>query len=245
MWSWSCDNGTDGRVPREALRQVAGGDKQTKTALAELVTRGVISEEGTDLVIRDFLQANISKEADEDRREAQNLRQKRHRADSDHASVTRDKTTESRVTNDAVTGLSLDHDHDHDHDHTNRSDHPSSTDLGRSAIVRGFERRWRAKGIGDIWPGVGKHRDRLDRWAEWAAADPARLDASLDGFFADKGFPTESRYAFAAWANDPQRWVPTKPAEPPRPLTPEEAVAAARARAEERNRALRIARGAA
>jgi hypothetical protein len=134
MWSWSSDAGTDGVVPKPLVSQAAGPNsgKHLAAAITELVKAGVLIDIGHAYQVRDYLDANISKERDEERRAGQVERANRARG---NASVTRDRPPPSRVTPEPVTpdpgvtvSNSLDHDHDHEEDHE-KSPQRASPDL--------------------------------------------------------------------------------------------------------------------
>lgn len=119
MLSWSVCHGTDGRVPKACVQTAAGPapKREVARALAELLAAGVITDDGAGAyLIRDFLQANISKEDDEARRIGANERQSRKRSRERTAPVTRDSDVIGDVGHAPVTAVSLDHDHDHDHE---------------------------------------------------------------------------------------------------------------------------------
>lgn len=89
-------------------------------------------------------------------------------------------------------------------------------DTSRGAIARvlnAFATAWQRK-LGDAWPGVGKHRDRLDRIARELVQRPdgeAWLQASIAGFFeSDDPFVKRTRWNFGTWSHDPGRYVPTR-----------------------------------
>jgi hypothetical protein len=102
MLSWSAHHGADGRIPKASVSQLAGPAlrREVDRAIKELAAAGVLVDDGDAYLVRDYLDANISKERDDDRRRSQNARQSRHRA----ASVTRDASV--------TKPLSLDHDHE-------------------------------------------------------------------------------------------------------------------------------------
>lgn len=234
MLSWSVMHGTDGRVPASCLGAVSGGapKRDVEKALAELVTAGVVTRDGDHLDVRDFLDANISKERDEERRANAVERQDRSRG----APVTRDKAVTGAANRNPVTRdktvchtPSLDHDHDHDHDQDPekisgargspdlvtpaRPAAPLPDSLPLARVLRGFADRWNAKRIdgmalGPGWPGIGKHSAAADRVAAAYADRPADLDASLDGYFASEDpFVAKVRWNFATWAQDPGRYA--------------------------------------
>jgi hypothetical protein len=88
---------------------------------------------------------------------------------------------------------------------------------GEGLILSGFQKRWQAhrwqgRALGDMWPGVGPHMAKVERWAPWAIADPLRLYASLDGYFACRDdFVAKVRWNIATWLADPQRYVTNDP----------------------------------
>lgn len=231
LWSWSCDAGTDGRIPNGLVAQAAGpaAGRHLAAALSELLRAGVLTEDADAYIVRDFLDANISREADEARRENAVTRQDRSRG----VPVTRDRGVTAReiakpVTRDRSVSHtpSLDHDHDHDHEKEISSARgspdlvaparpaatpPDSLPLAR--VLRGFQSRWEAKrvdgaALGPGWPGVGKHSAAADRVAAAYADKPADLAASLDGYFASADpFVAKVRWNFATWAQDPGRYA--------------------------------------
>jgi hypothetical protein len=88
---------------------------------------------------------------------------------------------------------------------------------GEFLILVGFQQRWQAhehlgRKLGDMWPGVGTHMPKVQRWAAWAAADPVRLSASLAGYFACRDpFVIKVRWNLATWLADPERYLANDP----------------------------------
>lgn len=224
MLSWSAHHGSDGRIPRASVPQIAGGGssrRDVERALAELIKAGVLEEDGDTLVIRHYLDANISKQRDEERRHGQNERQTRHRA----ASVTRDSGVIGEpVTRDqSVTkSISLDHDHDHDHDQDTRSDErvsrarapdpaPGQASLvdtrcietARRAIQAGYQTRRKAV-PGRIATNAASHSDAC-KLAGLGALPPDDLVAIVDGFFDDEAMRAEG-YPVGYLLANPNQW---------------------------------------
>lgn len=90
---------------------------------------------------------------------------------------------------------------------------------GEAMILSGFQQRWqrhewRGVKLGDMWPGVGANAAKVVRLAAWAAADPGRLSASLDGYFACRDdFVAKVRWNLATWLADPGRYLSGEPSE--------------------------------
>lgn len=198
MLSWSAHHGADGRVPKASLAQLAGGasKKEIGRAIAELLSAGVVAEDGDAYVIRDYLDANISKERDEERRRGQNERQSRHRQSTVTRDITPPVTRDRSVTNTP----SLDHDHDHDQEtrSTSVSDarapepvdaRPKSVESARQAI----EAAYRKRGLAVPGPIAALTPD-YETHSRLAGLDAERLPPMLEAFFGDdsmasKGFP--------------------------------------------------------
>jgi len=226
MLSWSAHQGSDGRIPRASVPQIAGGGssrRDTERALAELIKAGVLEEDGDTLVIRHYLDANISKQRDEERRHSQNERQTRHRT----ASVTRDSgVTSEPVTrqserDQSVTGsISLDHDHDHDHD--TRSDErvsrarapdpgqgqPTLVDTrrietARRAVQAGYQTR-RLSVPGRVATNAPSHDDAC-KLAGLGALPPDDLVATIDAFFGDEAMRAKG-YPVGHLLTNPNQW---------------------------------------
>ena len=177
MLSWSAHHGADGRIPKASLVQLAGGasKKEIGRAIAELRSAGVVVEEGDAYVIRDYLDANISKERDEERRRGQNERQSRHR----QSPVTRDVTGSVTRDQDVTNAVSLDHDHDHDQDHRAESASVARAHV-READVRPVpvevEPKVRAA-IGEAQRAEAARARLAPVWRERTGATPMELSA--------------------------------------------------------------------
>jgi hypothetical protein len=248
MLSWSVCHGTNGRVPRSSLGSVTGGAprRDVDRALAELVSTGVVIDDGDTLVVRDFLDANISKERDDERRANQVERQDRSRGlplsrvtgGQAPYSVTRDKTV--------CHTPSLDHDHDHDHlqeivdldlvapgdSAAPRGPDPVRFEVAKARLIRGYVDRYKAA-TGDAWMSWAANDREIRRVAAFCAlgeGEPSvRADAVLDGAFADT-WMADHRWPWAKLAKDPAAFGP-KPT-PPQPSPESEADALARRKTE-------------
>lgn len=207
MLSWSSHHGSDGRIPRASVPQIAGGGssrRDVERALAELLKAGVLEEDGDTLVIRHYLDANISKQRDEERRHGQNERQTRHRA----ASVTRDSGVIGEpVTRDqSVTKpISLDHDHDQDQSLTSVSDsraRTTSSEPARKAIEAAYRSR-KLSVPGRIAALTPSYEDS----AKLAGLDMATLPGLLDAFFADPAMKAKG-HPVGFFLENPNQWTP-------------------------------------
>lgn len=125
----------------------------------------------------------------------------------------RRETRDEREISDPITG---------DLDQVAREPSPvvglDTVDTPLARLRRAFEKRWLAKrlpngmGLGTYWPGFHKHADLAAERAQQFANDYARLERSLDGYFAstDPFVVTKAKWNFKGWANDPERFIGTR-----------------------------------
>lgn len=244
MLSWSSHHGADGRVPKTSVAQLAGGGtskRDVDRALAELLRAGVVIEDGDALVVRDYLDANISRQRDEERRHGQNERQSRHRAASvarnsegnaesvtrDIPAVTRDQSVSHRP--------SLDHDHDHDHTLSERVGRAPPTLLGVEAVEaslrRGYAKRFERE-AGDAWMTHARDTAHIQRAAAWCRTQPdvnEAIERFLDGAFRHEPW-RKWRWKWEYLAEDPGHTASRSPAPVGSMAGHESAEAAAQAR---------------
>lgn len=228
MMSWCVAHGTDGHVPRDCVATAAPSakSKELAAALGELVARGVLTEHPEGYTIRDFLDANISKERDEKRRADQVERQNRSRG---HASVTRDNPAGAKsVTRDGSVSHTPSLDHDHDHDHLTRKGDleqvgprtpvaevaPPSRSRDADAIRAGFARAYVEASTSP--PPVTKHVDGKP-WHE--LVDFGRIEAERGGLTLDdvghrlgQGALRRKRFSFTWLVENPREFFAAAPA---------------------------------
>lgn len=226
--SWCADHRTDGTIPRAVIPMVLGG-RDDRRAVAELVSSGLLVEDGDALHVRDWSQHNITREQHEQKLESLRNRVAKSRGgnaepttnagagnDQAQAQVTPRVTRYTSSTDDAGTSIPSDQDQDQDQLRSSSASRARARegpvrlqapegDPVESALRTGYGRRY-AAAAGDAWMSHAKDLPSIQRAAAWCRAQPAPMEAAerfLDGAF---GHPP---WRAQRW---PWKWLSEDPA---------------------------------